>query len=76
MREQEVEVNRLPVQSSSMKAVGYDPTAMTLEIEFNDGNIYQYFDVPETVHAELMNSPSQGKFFSTQIKGTFRYAKV
>lgn len=69
-------MNRVPVQSSSLKTVGYDATTMTLEIEFNDGNVYQYFDVPAAVHTELMSTASQGKFFSTQIKGAFRYARV
>jgi hypothetical protein len=59
-----------------LREVGYDAKTMTLELAFNDGNVYQYFDVPEAVHTELMSSPSLGKFFSTQIKGSYRYAKV
>jgi hypothetical protein len=69
-------LNRVPAQSSNVKEVGYDGKTMTLEIEFNDGGVYQYFDVPETVHAQLMSAASQGKFFSSQIKGVYRYAKV
>jgi hypothetical protein len=69
-------LNRVPVQSSSLKEVGYDANTMTLEIEFDNGNIYQYFDVPEAVHTELISAPSQGKFFTNQIKGSYRYAKV
>jgi KTSC domain len=69
-------VNRAPVESSSLKTVGHDPASLTLEIEFQDGNIYQYFDVPQAVHAELMRAPSAGKFFASQIKGQYRFAKV
>jgi hypothetical protein len=59
-----------------LKTVGYDTVTLTLEIEFDDGNVYQYFDVPEAIHTELISAPSQGKFFNSQIKGSYRYAKV
>jgi KTSC domain len=68
-------MHRTPVSSSNMKSVGYDAESMTLEIEFSGGTVYQYFDVPEAVHLELMNSDSKGTFFSAQIKGAYRYAR-
>jgi len=49
---------------------------MTLEVEFDHGAIYQYFDVPERVYNELMNASSQGGFLAREIKGRFRYARV
>jgi len=69
-------MNRVPVESSNLKSVGHDPVSLTLEIEFQNGNIYQYFDVPQTVHVEMMQAPSLGKFFAAQIKGQYRFAKV
>jgi len=69
-------VQRVPVQSTNIKEVGHDPKSLTLEIEFQDGNLYQYFDVPQAVRAEFMQAASLGKFFSMQIKGQYRYAKV
>jgi hypothetical protein len=66
----------VPVESASFKSVGHDPGTLTLEIEFHNGNIYQYFDVPQPVHEEFMRSPSLGKFFGSQIKGQYRYAKL
>jgi hypothetical protein len=69
-------MNRIPVTSSNMKSVGYDIQSMTLEIEFTSGEVYQYFDVPEAVHSELMGSDSKGSFFSAQIKGNYRYARL
>ena len=49
-------MDRTPVSSSHIAAIGYDPTSMTLEVEFSDGAVYQYFDVPEAVHQELMQA--------------------
>lgn len=69
-------MNRIPVSSSNVSSVGYDPETQTLEIEFNNGSIYQYFNVPQTVHEALMGASSVGKFLNAQIKGHYRYAKV
>jgi len=69
-------VNRVPVESNTLKSVGHDSKTSTLEVEFHNGNIYQYFDVPQAVHSELMRAPSIGKFFGSQIKGQYRYGKV
>jgi hypothetical protein len=69
-------MDRKPISSSTIASIGYDTKTLTLEIEFVNGNIYQYFDVPESVHAEFVNSPSHGQFLTAQIKGHYRYAKL
>jgi hypothetical protein len=69
-------MNRTAVTSSSLEAVGYDAETSTLEIEFRDGSIYQYFDVSEAGHTELITAPSHGRYFSEQIRGMYRYARV
>jgi hypothetical protein len=69
-------MNRIPVSSSNISSVGFDADTLTLEIEFTNGNIYQYFDVPSTVYEELLQADSKGQFLSTQIKGVYRYARL
>lgn len=69
-------MNRIPVSSSNVAAVGYDPNTQTLQVEFNSGSIYQYFDVPQTIYEALISAESKGKFLNAQIKGYYRYAKV
>lgn len=69
-------MNRNPVSSTNITSIGYDPQSMTMEIEFASGTVYQYFDVPDTVHAEFMSSDSKGQFFGNQIKGGYRFARV
>jgi hypothetical protein len=49
---------------------------MTLEVEFQDGAVYQYFDVPAHVHEAFLNAASIGAFLAREIKGRFRYARV
>lgn len=63
------------VTSSNVASIGYDLVTATLEIEFNNGGIYQYFDVPEVIYQEFIGEPSKDQFLAT-IKGRFRYARV
>ena len=67
--------NRIPVTSSNIASVGYDQATSTLEIEFLNGTIYQYFDVPQSVFDAFLSAQSAGQYFNAQIKGSFRYAK-
>jgi hypothetical protein len=64
----------VPVNSSNIARVGYE--GGTLYIEFHTGAVYQYFDVPENIHQDLMNASSQGQYFASYIKGRFRFARV
>lgn len=69
-------MNRTPVTSSNLRSVGYDPGTETLEIEFHDGGIYQYFHVPSGIHNALMNASSHGKYFAANIKNNFTWQKI
>lgn len=69
-------MERVPVASSNLISVGYDPGSQTLEVEFSSGMIYQYFDVPEAHYHELLGAPSPGNYLAQNIKGTYRYART
>ena len=69
-------MEREQVKSSNIKSVGYDPALQLLEIEFQDGSVYQYNDVPRRVRDELMTAPSLGSYFHANIRGGYRYHKV
>jgi hypothetical protein len=69
-------MERIPVTSSNVAEVGYEPASMTLEIAFCNGNVYQYFDVPEMVYQEFIGSDSVGTYLNANIKNSYRYAKV
>ncbi len=66
---------RQPVDSSNLRSVGYDEATQTLEIEFHNGGIYQYYAVP-SVYQALMSAPSHGKYFHAHIKGVYQYKRV
>jgi len=70
-------MHRDPVQSSNLASVGYEPETSTLEIEFHNGGIYQYFQVPQEIYEGLMNAGSKGTFFHQFIrKAGYPYTKV
>jgi hypothetical protein len=69
-------MDRIAVVSSNVASIGYDPESSTLEIEFNNGSIYQYFDVSESVYEELRTSSSVGGYLAANIKGVYRYSRV
>ena len=64
------------VDSSNVEAVGYDEDSATLQVTFNNGASYQYFDVPERLFNELRDAGSVGGYLHQHIKGTYRFSKV
>lgn len=69
-------MKRQTVESSNLRSVGYDEKTHTLEIEFQTGGIYHYYDVPSDVYQELMDAPSHGRYFLAEIKNVYRYDQV
>lgn len=69
-------MDRVPVVSSNVASVGYDPGTMTLEVEFLDGSVYQYFDVPEGDYTALVGGGSVGGYLNSNIKGHYRYTRI
>ena len=70
-------MNRTPVTSSVLKWVGYNAESRTLEIEFQDESLYQYFNVPSTAYEGLMNAESHGDYMNTTIQDArYRYVCV
>lgn len=69
-------MKRQSVDSSNLASVGYDAAKEILEIEFNHGGVYQYFDVPESVYNELMDADSHGRYFISNINDVFEYQKI
>ena len=69
-------MERKPVTSSNIASIGYDENSSTLEIEFLNNSIYQYFDVPQHIYQALMQADSHGQYLAQNIKGAYRYSKI
>lgn len=59
-----------PVQSSQVKAIGYDEETSTLAVTFTRGTgaIYHYPNVKKETFDAFLASESIGKFFGAHIK--------
>ncbi len=64
-------MERIAVESSSVRAVGYDPATFELEVEFRNGRSYRYQQVPVAAYRLLLQAPSIGEFVNEQIKPRF-----
>lgn len=55
------------VSSMNLHAVGYDPDSASLQIQFNNGEVYAYANVePDTYEALIAGDP--GRYFASIIK--------
>jgi hypothetical protein len=64
------------IQSSNIKRTEYDTNSKELVVEFNNGLIYSYENVPHQLYTQFRMSESQGKFFSSKISKTFKYKRL
>src|SRR5256714_2813939 len=69
--QEETMAKLVPVESSMIQAVGYDPKTHILEVLFNSGQTYCYEDVPPEVHQELMTAESKGRYMRAAIIGVY-----
>lgn len=64
------------VQSSMIKSFGFDSSSSTLEVEFNSGAVWQYFDVSESTYYQMKSAESCGKFFNANIRDQYAESQV
>jgi KTSC domain/DnaJ domain len=67
---------RASVKSPNIISVGYDKLLKVLQVEFLNGSIYQYYEVPEQIFTDLLKAGSKGKFFNSKISLHFRHENV
>jgi hypothetical protein len=61
----------IPMPSSTIAAIGYDPTAKTMTIAFKSGGTYHYAGVPHDIHSGLTSAASVGKYFHAHVRGKY-----
>jgi hypothetical protein len=61
----------IPVTSTAMQAVGYDPKALHLKITFQQGHTYDFCGVPQHVFDGLMRAASKGAYYNEHIRDRY-----
>ncbi|MPZ42577.1 MAG: KTSC domain-containing protein [Betaproteobacteria bacterium] len=69
-------MERKRLNSSSIRAVGYDPKTQALEVEFSNGSIVQYEPVAAEVHRRFLAAPSPTSYFRDQIEESYATRRI
>lgn len=64
-------MERKRVNSSRIRAVGYDSKSRVLEVELRDGTVLAYSGVSQEVHRQFMNAPSPTSYYEDKIADEF-----
>ena len=72
-------MHRTSVSSKGITHVGYHEDSEvhgTLELEFESGRVYQFFNVPPKVYDELMHASSREDYYQANINDHFPCSRV
>jgi hypothetical protein len=69
-------IDMLPACSTMAAQVGYDEEREILQIEFNNGSVYQYSAVEPEIWEDLQSTDSIGSFYNREIKGYYPSVKI
>jgi hypothetical protein len=64
------------IQSSNIRKTEFDTESKELVVEFNNGLIYSYENVPHQLYTQFRMSESQGKFFNSKIAKVYKYKRL
>jgi hypothetical protein len=65
-------IDRLPIESSGIKSLGYADDRKVLSIEFPSGETWHYDGVALETFEAMCAAPSRGGFYARHIKGKFQ----
>jgi hypothetical protein len=66
----------VPVASSALSAVGYDPERQVLRVEFRSRAMHEYEGVGPAKYQAVLGAPSLGRHFRKHILGQHTQRKV
>lgn len=65
-------MKRIKIAVAGITSAGYDALCEVLELEFlSDGQVWQFYDVPEGVWYEWRKTEAAVSFFHTNIAGKY-----
>ena len=64
------------LDSSSLASVAYDVERAILQIEFRDRSVYQYIEVPQEIHHDLLQAESKGAYFNKYVRNQYPSFKL
>lgn len=71
-----IKIPMFQVESSNIKAIGYDPNSRTLRVQFKGMVMHDFKGPGPEIFSAFMASDSKGRFFFTEIKGKYDSVKL
>lgn len=62
----------IPVSSSAMNAIGYDPQTRMMKIQFEQNETYDFCGVPQHIFDGLRNARSKGTYYNDHIRDRYQ----
>ncbi len=72
----EGKIIEVQIKSSNLKSATFNTEDKSLLVEFNNGSIYEYENVPWEIFTKFRMAESQGSYFSKNISRTYKYKRV
>ena len=66
----------IPVKSSNLTTLSYNPFTKQLTVLFSRGTIYKYDNVDIDIVVKLLMSDSLGKFFNQNIINKYNFTRL
>ena len=64
------------VESSNVESIGYDQENRIVYIQYINGSLYIYKDVPEIEYEGLLHAPSIGSYLHRNFKNVYPYERM
>lgn len=65
-----------PIESSMFSGHHYSPETREMTVQFKNGAVHVYSDVPMEKHAAFTENASPGRYFNDRIKSIYASRKI
>ena len=66
----------IPIDSTAISGVGYDSGQHILRLQYVNGRIYDYFELPSKIYEQLLKADSAGEFVNLEVKPNYDCSEV
>ncbi len=64
------------MESTALVTVGYSKKLHALEIEFHDGSIYRYLEIPRDIYVAMLAAESKATYYNDHVRGKYHCLRV
>jgi hypothetical protein len=64
------------VSSSHLASVEYDEEKQEMTVQFLQGPVYRYFNVPKDVYEGIRGAQSPGGYFWSVVRDAYQYRRI